>query len=69
MPLTNTGVPFVAQLTGVVATGVFVCVTSGIVWFAPKSTIGVRPSEEEEMAGLDLGETGIEAYPEFARAN
>ena len=69
VPLTNTGVPFVAQLTGVVATGVFVCVTSGIVWFALKSTIGVRPSEEEEMAGLDLGETGIEAYPEFARAN
>ena len=31
--------------------------------------MGVRPSAEEEMAGLDVGETGIEAYPEFARAN
>ncbi|WP_247711971.1 ammonium transporter [Qipengyuania qiaonensis] len=69
VPLTNTEVPFVAQITGVVATAVFVCVTSGIVWFALKMTIGVRPSEEEEMAGLDLGETGIEAYPEFARAS
>ena len=67
MPLTNTEVPILAQVTGVVATGIFVCVTSGIVWFALKATIGVRPSEEEEMAGLDLGETGIEAYPEFAR--
>ena len=69
VPLTNTEVPFVAQITGVVATGVFVCITSGIVWFALKATVGVRPSAEEEMAGLDVGETGIEAYPEFARAN
>ena len=69
VPLTNTEVPFIAQLTGVVATGVFVCITSAIVWFALKATIGVRPSEEEELAGLDVGETGIEAYPEFSRAN
>lgn len=69
VPLTNTEVPFIAQLTGVVATGAFVCITSAIVWFALKATIGVRPSEEEELAGLDVGETGIEAYPEFSRAN
>ena len=67
VPLTNTEVPILAQVTGVVATGIFVCITSGIVWFALKAAIGVRPSEEEEMTGLDLGETGIEAYPEFAR--
>ena len=69
VPLTNTEVPFIAQLTGVVATGAFVCITSAIVWLALKATIGVRPSEEEELAGLDVGETGIEAYPEFSRAN
>ena len=67
VPLTNTEVPFIAQLTGVAATAVFVCTASAIVWFALKATIGVRPSEEEEIAGLDVGETGIEAYPEFAR--
>ncbi|MAW90314.1 MAG: ammonium transporter [Altererythrobacter sp.] len=67
VPLTNTEVPFVAQITGVVATGIFVSIVSAVVWFALKATIGLRPSEAEEMAGLDLGETGIEAYPEFTR--
>ena len=56
-----------AQITGVVATGIFVSIVSAVVWFALKATIGLRPSEAEEMAGLDLGETGIEAYPEFTR--
>ena len=67
VPLTNTEVPFIAQLIGVAATGVFVCIVSSIVWFALKATIGLRPSEEDEMAGLDIAETGIEAYPEFSR--
>lgn len=69
VPLTNADVPFLAQLIGVVATGIFVSALSAIVWFAIKVTVGVRPSEEEELAGLDIGETGIEAYPEFARAS
>jgi len=69
VPLTNSDVPFVAQITGVIATGIFVGIASSIVWFALKATIGVRPTEEEEMAGLDISETGIEAYPEFAQAN
>ncbi len=65
VPLTNGDVPFMAQLIGVVATGVFVCVTSGIVWFILKAIMGLRPSEEEEVAGVDHSETGIIAYPEF----
>lgn len=28
-------------------------------------TIGVRPSLEDEMMGLDKAEVGVEAYPEF----
>jgi Amt family ammonium transporter len=56
---------FVAQLTGVVATGVFVSVVSAIIWLALKHTIGVRPSEEDETVGLDQAETGVMAYPEF----
>ncbi len=55
------------QATGVVATAVWVCAASAILWFALKATIGVRPSEEEEMSGLDHAEIGVEAYPEFAR--
>ena len=31
-------------------------------------TIGLRVSPEEEMSGLDIGEHGMEAYPEFEKA-
>lgn len=30
-----------------------------------KCLFGVRVSEEEEMEGLDIGEHGQEAYPDF----
>ena len=53
------------QLIGIISIGVFVVVTSAIVWFALKLTLGLRPSEEEEMDGLDKSECGMEAYPEF----
>ena len=53
------------QLYGVVAIGFFVSVVSALVWLALKATIGLRPSDEEEMMGLDVSELGMEAYPEF----
>ena len=56
-----------AQIAGIIATAVWVSIASGIVWFILKATIGLRPSAEVETAGLDIHETGIEAYPEFAR--
>ena len=59
------GVSYVGQLVGIGLTGVFVCVLSGVLWMALKLTIGVRVSEEEELAGLDKTEVGLEAYPEF----
>ena len=64
--VTNPDVGFVPQIVGVVATAVFVSVVSAIIWFALKATIGVRPSEEIEMAGLDVEEVGVPAYSEFA---
>ncbi len=60
---------FLAQLTGIVAIGVFVFVTSFIIWFVFAKTIGIRTDEEEEMNGLDQTELGLEAYPEFARGS
>ena len=60
---------YVGQLVGVLLTAVWVSAASLVVWAGLKYTIGVRPSEEDEMAGLDFSETGIEAYPEFARAS
>ncbi len=59
------GGSFVAQITGIVAVGAFMVVTSSIVWLALKYTIGLRVSEEEEDLGLDKSELGLEAYPEF----
>ncbi len=54
-----------AQLTGVVAVGAFVFVTSLITFLAIKYTYGLRVSLEEEIEGLDIGEHGQVAYPEF----
>ncbi|KCZ88600.1 ammonium transporter [Hyphomonas jannaschiana] len=59
---------YVGQLVGVLLTGVFVSIASVIVWTALKFTIGVRASEEEEMAGMDVSEVGLEAYPDFTNA-
>lgn len=56
---------FLAQLAGVVSVGIFVVVSSLIFWSIIKATIGLRVPPEEEMEGLDIGEHGILAYPEF----
>lgn len=53
------------QLIGVAAVGAAVFGVSLVIWLAIKATIGVRVSEEEEMEGLDIGEHGNRAYPDF----
>ena len=54
------------ELLGIVAIGAFVFVSSAIVWLLIKKTMGIRVSREEEIAGLDIGEHGNIAYPDFA---
>ena len=54
-----------AQLTGIVAVGVFVFGLSLVLWFALDKTLGARVSKTVERQGQDVGELGIEAYPEF----
>ena len=54
-----------AQLTGVLAVGIFTFVVALIAWSIIKSTIGLRVSLQEEMIGLDISEHGNTAYPEF----
>jgi len=56
-----------AQLMGIGVIFAWVFVTSFIAWFAIKSIFGIRVSEEEEYEGLDVGECGLEAYPEFTQ--
>jgi len=58
---------FVTQFIGFASIGAFVFVVSLIVWFILKAAGGIRVSEEAEVAGLDMSELGMEAYPEFAR--
>jgi Amt family ammonium transporter len=59
---------FLAQLVGVVAVGVFVVVASLVFWGVIKAAMGIRVPAEEEMEGLDVGEHGISAYPDFHAA-
>jgi len=59
------GTLFFAQLVGVVAVGAFIFTASFAGWSLLKATIGIRVSPEEEFEGLDVGEHGIMAYPEF----
>ena len=58
---------FIGQLVGVLLTAAWVSLASAAVWFILKATIGLRPSAEIEIAGLDVHETGVEAYPDLAR--
>ena len=68
VPLTNGDASFGAQLLGIGTIFAWVFITSMLVWLAIKMTIGVRVSEEEEYEGVDIGECGLEAYPEFTKA-
>jgi Amt family ammonium transporter len=52
------------QALAVVATFTFVFVASYAVFAAIKATIGLRFSEEEELAGLDITTHGMYGYPE-----
>lgn len=56
-----------AQILGIAAIGLFVFVTSLVVWYILKATVGIRVGEEEEINGLDVSELGMEAYPEFSK--
>ena len=56
------------ELLGIAAMGAFTFAASALVWLVLKKTIGIRVSREEELAGLDIGEHGNLAYPDFAPA-
>lgn len=56
---------FIQQLKGVVLVGLFTVVLSTIFWLVIKAVLGLRVKREEEIGGLDVGEHGMEAYPDF----
>lgn len=69
VPLTNTKATFIGQLAGAATIFVWVFLSSFVVWYLIKKLIGIRVSEEEEYAGVDISECGVEAYPEFAKSS
>jgi Amt family ammonium transporter len=54
------------EVLGIIAVGIFVFISSALIWLLLKKTIGIRVSLEEEIQGLDIGEHGNSAYPDFA---
>jgi Amt family ammonium transporter len=68
VPLTNDEVGLMGQIIGAAIIFAWVFVASLIVWGIIKAVMGIRVSEEEEYEGLDVGECGLEAYPEFTSA-
>ncbi|HIJ34969.1 MAG TPA: ammonium transporter, partial [Gammaproteobacteria bacterium] len=65
VPLTNTGATFSGQLVGAGVIFGWVFGASLVVWMVIKIIMGLRISEEDEAAGADYAECGMEAYPEF----
>jgi ammonium transporter, Amt family len=53
------------QLLGILAVAAFVFPASLLIWFLIKKTLGIRVTLQEEIEGLDIGEHGSSAYPEF----
>jgi Amt family ammonium transporter len=60
------GMPqLISQLKGVAAYGVFTFVFAFVLLLVFKIIMGLRVSPEEESEGLDIGEHGNVAYPNF----
>ena len=68
VPVYNDDATLGAQLLGLFAILLWVFVTSFIAWFLIRMTLGIRVGEQEEYDGVDFSECGLEAYPEFTRA-
>ena len=56
-------------MAGAATIFVWVFGASLVTWLVLKLVMGIRVSQEEEYYGLDIGECGLEAYPEFTVAS
>lgn len=65
--LTNSDASLGTQIISIVVVGVFVFVSSLVVWLILKGVMGIRVDEEAEITGLDTVEMGMEAYPDFTK--
>ena len=67
VPVYTEGTSFGTQILGFFSIGIFVFAVSAVLWFVLKATMGIRPTAEDEINGLDMSELGMEAYPEFGK--
>ena len=65
--LTNPDATIMNQIIGIVAIGAVMFVGSLIMWLILKAVLGIRVGDEEQIAGLDTTELGMEAYPDFSK--
>ena len=65
MAVCFTGGSLFAQAAGVLAIAGFTYVASLITILVINSFMPIRATDMEQETGLDLVETGVEAYPEF----
>ncbi|WP_413111083.1 ammonium transporter [Thaumasiovibrio sp. DFM-14] len=65
VPFSNADTSFGAQLLGALVIFAWVFVASLVVWGILKATMGIRVTEDEELAGMDMHDCGVESYPEF----
>ena len=56
---------FFAQLIGVISIAGFTFIASLLTIFVINKILPIRASDDEQYAGLDSSEIGVEAYPEF----
>jgi len=64
---TNPDHNFLTQLIGVACYSAFCIITSFIIIYGLKVTMGIRVSEREEIEGLDAHEHGMSAYADFRK--
>lgn len=56
---------FLSQLIGIGSYAAICIISSFIIIYGLKKTVGIRVSEREELEGLDAHEHGMDAYPDF----
>jgi Amt family ammonium transporter len=61
-------ITLLGQIKGIVVVGVFAFSVSYMLLLAINKFFPLRTSEENEYAGLDLEECGLESYPEFIKS-
>jgi ammonium transporter, Amt family len=69
VPIYNADASIITQATGMAVIFAWTFVASLITWGLIKMIMGIRVSEEEEYEGVDIGECGLEAYPEFTNTS